>query len=309
MTKHRVPHDRRNKTAPKLAACWAVLLLFAAGACGGPKTGILLMAHGGSEAWNRDVETVAAPLRDKGPVEIAFGMARTSTLEAAVRRLEEQGVRRIAVVRMFISGDSFLKTTEQILGLRALPPQDHAGGSHGATNGHGHMEPPRRIETSASFCLSRKGVGDSPLIDDILLDRVRALSTNPAQESVLILAHGPGDEAENQRWLANMRLRAQRIYEIGPFRHVECETLREDWPARRVEATRHIRAYVGEGSSQGGRVIVIPFRVAGFGPYEKVLKGLTYISDGRGFCPHPNMTQWIEATAEECLRREQPAGS
>lgn len=306
MNEHRKPHSRPNLTTPwlGLAACGAILLLFAIGACGGPKTGILIMAHGGDAAWNRDVEAVAAPLRDKGPVEIAFGMARTSTLEAAVRRLEERGVSRIAVVRMFISGDSFLKTTEQILGLRELPPQSHAH-AHGATNGH--MEPPRRIETSASFALSRQGVGGSPLIDDILLDRVRALSTNPAQESVLILAHGPGDEAENQRWLANMRLRAQRIYEIGPFRHVECETLREDWPARRVEATRHIRGYIEEGSKMGGRVIVIPFRVAGFGPYEKVLEGLTYTSDGRGFCPHPNMTRWIEATAEGCLRREQPA--
>jgi len=65
------------------------------------------MAHGGDESWNRAVETVVAPLRDAYPIEIAFGMARTSTLRAAVERLEDQGVDQIAVVRMFVSGREF----------------------------------------------------------------------------------------------------------------------------------------------------------------------------------------------------------
>lgn len=272
------------------------------GACSAEKTGILVMAHGGDDGWNQDVEAAVAPLRAKCETEIAFGMARSSTLKAAVERLERRGVRKIAVVRMFISGDSFLDRTEVILGRRPPPPETphHA---HPDAGSHSGMEPPRPLRSAATFCLSRKGVGESPLVNDILVDRVAALSTDPAEECVLILAHGPGDEAENQRWLANMRLRAQRIYEIGAFRHIQCETLREDWPARRAEARRRIRRYVQENTQAGRRVIVVPFRVAGFGPYKEVLEGLTYTADGRGFCPHPNMTRWIEATAEECLAR------
>jgi len=294
-----------NRKTKSLILCSILLWL---GACAAPKSGILVMAHGGDAAWNRDVQAAVAPLQKKHPVEIAFGMARSSTLQAAAKRLERRGVRKIAVVRMFISGDSFLDRTEIILGLQPPPPAapTHAATNahaHAATDGHAGMEPPHPIHSSATFCLSRKGVGDSPLVDDILLDRVAALSTHPAQESVLILAHGPADEAENQRWLANMRLRVQRIHEIGSFLHIECETLREDWPTRRAEATRRIRRYVEEAGKAGGRVIVVPFRVAGFGPYKKVLDGLTYVADGRGFCPHPNMTRWIEATADECLAR------
>jgi hypothetical protein len=37
--------------------------------------GILLMAHGGSEEWNRAVEEVVVPLASRQPVEISFGMA------------------------------------------------------------------------------------------------------------------------------------------------------------------------------------------------------------------------------------------
>lgn len=303
-----------------------VLLLVAGvtAGCATPRTGILVMAHGGDEQWNEQVLASVEPLRSKYPIEIAFGMARTSTIRSAVHRLESDGVRRIAVVRMFVSGDSFVEPTEYILGLRDRPgtlvhsdchamsgphevtytvPASHGanrGQNDTASNSH-HMETPERIDTKCSFVLSRRGVGESPLVDDILIDRVQSLSANPANESVLILAHGPADEAENERWLANMRLRAQAIHDIGLFRHVCVETLREDWPDRRREAERRIRQYVESGGTDGGRVIVIPFRIAGFGPYAEILKGLEYVSDGRGFCPHPNITRWIETTATDCL--------
>jgi sirohydrochlorin cobaltochelatase len=308
-------------------------IMAAAVGCGAGPRGILVMAHGGDAAWNRDVETVVAPLRERSPVEIAYGMAVPSALEGALKRLEAQGVRDVAVVRMFISGDSFIEETEYILGLRAERPDsplhdahahhtaassenrraepddvvaltshdDHAHHDHhGGSMGH-HMEPLRRIQTNGRLFLSRRGVAESPLIDDIIVDRVRALSKKPEEESVLLLAHGPGSDAENERWLAKMRLRAQRLYEIGPFRHVQCETLREDWPERRSAAEQRIRRYVEEAGQDGRRVIVVPFRIAGFGPYSDVLAGLDYVADGRGFCPHPNLTRWIEETAESCF--------
>jgi hypothetical protein len=99
-----------------------------------------------------------------------------------------------------------------------------------------------------------------------------------------------------------MQQRSKRIHELGIFREIRCETLREDWPEKRVEAEQRIRQFVTEGRNNNGQVIVIPFRVAGFGPYREVLDGLQYVSEGRGFCPHLNMTQWIELTAQECFQ-------
>jgi len=294
------------------------------------KMGIVVMAHGGNAEWNRDVEAAVKPLRDRYPIEIAYGMARTSTIRAAVERLELQGVQRIAVVRMFISADSFLPETEYILGLRdSLPGSDshthsqaHASGQshaprseasgHNATHamdhhaGHestGHaMETPQPIGPKAQIAISRQGVAESPLIEQILVDRVAALSRDPAGEAVLILAHGHESDAENQRWLELMQQRCARIGTIGSFREVRCETLREDWPQKRAQAEKRIREFVEQHSRQGAKVIVVPFRVAGFGPYKKVLEGLDYVADGRGFCPHPNMSRWIEQSAGQCFR-------
>lgn len=279
-----------------------VALALVAG-CAQKQRGVLVMAHGGDATWNEAVEQVVAPLRDKYPTEIAFGMADSSTMRTAVQTLEARGVREIAVVRMFISGESFLPETEYILGLRSeLPAVALASHSEHEHHGH-HMAPPEQIRTSATILASRNGVAESPLLDDILVERVKALSTNPSQESVLILAHGPGDDGENGSWLANMDRRIARVRELGPFRAVRCETLREDWPEKRAEAEERIRQYVEHGNRGGGRVIVVPFRIAGFGPYAEVLHGLSYLADGRGFCPHPNMTSWIEQTAEACFLR------
>ena len=49
-----------------------------------------------------------------------------------------------------------------------------------------------------------------------------------------------------------------------------------------------------KSAPEGGRAIVIPFRVQGFGPYAEVFKGLEYVSDQQGLIPHPNVTRWIE---------------
>lgn len=265
------------------------------------------MAHGGTKEWNAAVEAAAAPLRERWAVEVCYGMAVSSAIETSVKRLEEKGAREIAVVRLFVSGDSWREETEYILGLRSSLPEEkkraHASlPHHGPGHGHHAMEAPRPIARRAEVAMSRDGLGDSPLVDDILVDRVKALSTEPASETVLVVAHGPGDDAEDARWIADMKERLAALRSVGQFKRVEVATLREDWPEKRKAAEARIRAIVEEGSASG-RVIVVPFRVAGFGPYGEVLKGLTYVSDGRGFLPHPNVTRWIDQTASALLAR------
>ena len=76
------------------------------------------------------------------------------------------------------------------------------------------------------------------------------------------------------------------------------ETLREDWPDQRDAAERRIRSFVDEASSDGGRAIVVPYRVQGFGPYTKVLEGLRYASDGQGLVPSPQVRVWVRRQAE-----------
>jgi hypothetical protein len=133
----------------------------------------------------------------------------------------------------------------------------------------------------------------------VLVERVRALSRDPQRESILILSHGPEDDSENERWLALIDARAGDVRRTAPFRRVRVETLREDWPEKRAASEARIRAFVEQAGRDGGRAIVIPYRVAGFGPYAQVLDALSYVSDGKGLLPSLAVAQWVRRQVEE----------
>ena len=267
--------------------------------------GVLVMAHGGSPEWNAAVMAAVQPLRGQNTLEVAFGMADAVSIQEAVRRLEARGIRRIGVVRLFISGDSWYDRTEQILGLRpgAPPFPAQTGHSHeGTRGGQAHSMEFWRVQTEASYALSKHGLAEAEGVGAVLAERARALSRHPWKEDVLILAHGAGDDSENERWIAYIDTRAQKVRDALPFRRVQVMTLREDWPEKRAEAERRIRTFVSRARDDGVTTILIPFRVQGFGQYAKVLSGLDYAADSLGLVPHANVTQWI-AEEIETLRR------
>jgi sirohydrochlorin ferrochelatase len=287
-----------------LAATLLSALLAGCASPGAPRAaadngyGVLVMAHGGPRQWNESVLAAAGSLKDKYRVEVAFGMADAASLQESVRKLEAQGARRIGVVRLFVSGESWYERTEQILGVAAGAPSRPAQAGHHAHGAHGgHSMEFWRLDSQAAYALSKQGLAESPLMDEVLADRARALSQRPALEDVLILAHGPGDDAENARWIAYLEARTEALRRALSFRRVQVETLREDWPEKRKTAEARIREYVRQAADTGGRAIVIPFRVQGFGPYARVLQGLQYVSDGQGLLPHANVAKWMQDQA------------
>ncbi len=269
------------------------------------------MAHGGAPDWNAAVEEAVAPLRSFTPTVVAFGMAVPDSLQQAVRELERQGVTRIVGVRLFVSIESFRHRIEYLLGVRPDPPMPRA--TRALRAGNAPSGDARRsdslatvmspVETSASIVLNQEGLSQSPAVGDILLERVLAQSESPRTESVLILAHGMADDRTNSRLISDIDRLADRIRTARAFRSVSVHTLREDWTEKRGLSEQRIRDFVEGGNRDGGRVIVVPFRLHGFGPYGKVLAGTEHIADGIGLLPHATITEWIKGqTAEACSR-------
>jgi sirohydrochlorin ferrochelatase len=285
-------------TVPALCALLAVLVGCAPSrpadlSPAADKAGVMVMAHGGEPEWNATVQDAVAPLRSWTPVVVAFGMAVPDSLQRAVRELEAEGVTQIAVVRLFVSAASFRHRTEYILGVRPDPPPPYDRSEHGVAP----------IERAASIVINEQGLSQSPRIGMVLAARVAALSSTPPQESVLILAHGMGDDRTNDVLVSDIDRLADQVRALGPFRAVQVETLREDWDEKRPLAEQRIRGFVEAGSRDSGRVIVVPFRVSGFGPYRDVLEGLDYVADGVGLLPHPQVSAWIEEQAGSSFRR------
>lgn len=273
--------------------------LQAADADAGDDFGVLLMAHGGIDSWEREVADTLAPLQREFPMEIAWGMADAASLQRSVDALEARGVDRIGVVRLFVSGESWYERTGQILGIMPGAPERSEVPADAHAGHHGMSMEFWQLDTDAAFAMSRQGLSEAPEMGEVLVKRVQALSHEPAREDLLVLAHGPADDAENRRWLADIDERADAVRAAVPLRRVKVMTLREDWPEEREAAVQAIRAFVERAADENGVAIVIPYRVQGFGPYEEVLEGLDYLSDGRGLVPHPHVTEWVRRQALE----------
>ena len=317
---------------PLLLAALALVLATGATAQPADAPGLLVMAHGGDPAWNTSVEDALAPLRDRYPLSLAFGMADPASLGAGIEELAEQGAERAAVVRLFLDGRSFLHQTEYFLGLREDPPAvfvlhgahgapaghgaaghggGHATAGHGAGQGaaaghdgaHAAAATPQPVAHDLALALSPDGLMQADEVADILAARAEAISQSPAEESVLVLAHGTGDDVENARWIAAMERLTGGLRADG-YHAVRVETLREDWPEPRAAAERAIRGFVTAETEAGRRVLVVPFRLSGFGPYRAVLDGLDYTASEAGILPHAAVTDWVEREYRAVLARE-----
>ena len=128
--------SRTARTGWLLALLPALLLVAPAVA---ESQGILLLAHGGSDDWNREVLALAERVESTRPVEVAFGMANKRTIRDAVDRLAEREVTNIVAVPLFVSShSSVMRATEYLLGSRdEAPPELQAFARMGARMGAG----------------------------------------------------------------------------------------------------------------------------------------------------------------------------
>ncbi len=251
--------------------------------------GVLIMPHGSIQPYNDGLETVITPLRKRYRVEVAPGMGDPLILGQAVRKLERDGIKRIIFIRMYAMEESMKAKTDYILGLSRQPP------------GHHHRSLPPRIRSSAVF-YPFGGYEEDPLIAEILEERILEISEQPKNETVILLAHGAGDDETDKRWIDIINGNIERIREkLPPFRSIEAMTMREDWPDKRRQSLEKIRRRIEKGNQNGGRVLIVSNRLYGSGPYQRLLGEAGFKMNHQGLVPHPNLTRWLEKGIEQTL--------
>lgn len=198
----------------------ALLPVAAVGQASGP--GVLLLAHGGAAEWNDHVKALAQQVDQSLPTEIAFGMASCGSMQAAIDRLGTRGVTQIVAVPLFVSSySSVITSTEYLLGLRhEAPPEleifakmDHS--SHGAAGSndhtaHGAADPTTPVASALPVQMTT-ALNRHVLIGQIAADRAKSISNRPENEAVILVAHGPVPDDDNQRWLADMAVLAEQV--------------------------------------------------------------------------------------------------
>lgn len=272
--------------------------------------GIVLLAHGGQPEWNDRVTAVAKQVEATHPTEVAFGMATRATIQDAIDKLSARGVTEIVAVPLFISShSSVITSTEYLLGLRPEAPKDlaifakmshGAGGSHADTVDHSaHADPASPVKTTATLRMT-PAFNRHEIIGAILGDRAQAISTQPVNEAVILVAHGPVPEDDNRKWLEDMAVLAGYVKKSAAFASVDYMTVRDDaGPAIRDEATRELRAKIDAQRALGRRVLIVPHLMS-FGGIEqgirKRLEGLDYTMTAQGLMPDDRIVAWVLAS-------------
>lgn len=252
--------------------------------------GVVLMPHGSNKLWNDTVEKTIEPLKDRYPIEIAYGMADYSTIQEAVSRLEARGIRRIIFGRMYALQESMKAESDYILGLSREP----------VIRRH-HSADFRQLRSSAVFT-TFGGYEEDPNIASVLLERVNEMSRNPEKETVLLISHGSGDDELNKKWLSIMGRNVENMKKASTkrFKSIKAATLREDWPDKMKDSLMEIKQIIEEGS-RDGRVIIIPNRLAESGFYREVLEGFHFDMNPNGIAPHHFVTEWLEREIKKAI--------
>ena len=278
--------------------------------------GILLLAHGGSDDWNREVLALADRIDSSRPVEVAFGMANKRTIQDAVDRLTERGVSGIVAVPLFISShSSVLRATEYLLGSRdEAPPELQAFARMGARRDSGHADADAdadadpsfdrttRVETAVPISVTTALDGHS-LVAEILISRAVDVSRTPEDEIVVLVAHGPSSAEDNDLWLDNMRSLAERMRTRTRFSRIQYLTVRDDAPDPvQSQATAELRAVVEGAVQEGKSVLVVPLLLA-YGGIEvgirRRLEGLPYRMARQALLPDVRLAQWVLVQAAD----------
>ncbi|MEA1906637.1 MAG: CbiX/SirB N-terminal domain-containing protein, partial [Euryarchaeota archaeon] len=303
-----------------------------------------------SEAWCAPVRAAIHNVDLPYPVELGFlEFVPGETINAAVDRLDKHGVKNIIAVPLFVSSHSdHIAEVEYVLGLRDSLPGAHGASEMGvmsstreragmitfasgkevmrsvvqkdgryfisrmAVAGHpGGDEEEELVPVESSAAITLTGaIDDHWLVGEILADRVRALSTNPANETVVLVAHGADNETDIAGWIndsmslaeqVDLRLRfisgEEPALDLAGVRYsflFHNETLHPDIKTRAVV----------EDVSTTSDALVVPFMVSpGFftGTFipRMELANLTYAYDGDALLPHPKIADLIEIKASE----------
>jgi hypothetical protein len=276
------------------------------------KTGILLLAHGGSKQWNDEVSKLAAQVNETAPVEVAFGMATKRNIQSAIDRLASRGVGEIVAVPLFVSShSSVITSTEYLLGARKeAPPElavyakmDHSHGEHHASDAT--IDPMTPVKSPVSIRMVT-ALDRHAIVSEILVSRAISISREPERETVVIVAHGPVSDEENAKWLADMAALAERIKKASRFQHIEYLTVRDDAPEPiRSQATAELRSVVERAIGEGRKVLIVPLLLS-YGGIEngvkKRLEGLSYTICRQALLPDDRLARWVLLSAEIAAR-------
>jgi hypothetical protein len=250
-------------------------------------TGVLVLTHGVGENSDRLIRDAYLPMAKKTPVAIGFGMSMmdSSHLQSAVDDLRAHGARRIILVDEGTTTkyNSLTRHWQYIFGM--YPESSY-------------MDVPKINAPGVEFVWAGH-FNDHPLITEMLYDSARSVSTDPANEVLIIVGHGPEDSADNGPDLKILQAHVDRLKARKTFADVRIINLQDDAivPVRESNV-RKLRSWIQQATKSGRKVIVVPIAAASFGVQQHIktdLRGLQYTFAEKGLVENPRFIEWVDS--------------
>jgi sirohydrochlorin cobaltochelatase len=238
---------------------------------------VLVIAHGSPDPhWMERVEEAVRPYRRQMLIRVAYlDGVEGRDIADEVERLERAGVETIAAVPLFVTAGS--THVSEIRGMLGLEPDAITP----------NVKP---VATRARF-LWCQPLEDHPLVEQIVCERLRALSVDPHREALLLVGHGSDLPGYRERWgrlLHRLTFRLQNRYYFSAAGYA---TLRPDTVATRARQL-----------ASCGELVVLPLFVSqGYFTRRALperLAGVSYRYDGSAYLPHPLIGEWIVQSAK-----------
>jgi hypothetical protein len=251
--------------------------------------GVLIMSDDRARDWTKLVRKIMQSAELPCPYETFFGNGDTadelSDLKDYVTRLEDRGATTIVVVPLLTSPYSrTYKQWRYLLGVGMEP------GYRQATFF------PVKPHANIQFV---DPLNDSAAVVEILLDRAQEISTNPQEESVIVVAKGPADRDDNAGYARILRSVAIRLQERGNFKSVESFAMRDEAPAAVKEyAMQDLRSRIDSMNRNGLRVLLVPLLLNAEGLEHRLgleLRGLSYAFNTKPLFPDSRISEWIRS--------------
>jgi len=258
--------------------------------------GTLIVAHGGGPRWDAQVLQVARMVSTGGPVAVSFLMgpgAATARFQDVAQQLVEEGATQIVVVPMLVSSHS--GHYEQIRYLAGQVDTLSEVMMH-----HLHMSGIERPTLQVPIRVAA-AIDDAAQAARVLTERALAIASQPREQALFIVGHGPNSAEDHAEWMRNLRVVADSVRAASGFRDVKVGLVRDDAPAPvRAEAVRSVRETIGlQHELTGRQVVVVPVLISkGSVSEEKIpadLAGLPIIYGADALMPHPEMARWVES--------------
>jgi sirohydrochlorin cobaltochelatase len=265
------------------------------------RTGLLVVAHGATPAWNQRVRDVVRQVQwDRGPVAVAFLMgveADSAGWSAGVKALVAGGATDAIVVPLMVStfGDH-VRQIEHYAGVRSELPAGLAAHDH------------RDMAATPMIPMRVTGALDAaPELGAILLDAWRALPASDRTRPVLLLAHGPQTDADAAHWGRNLGTVGQVLSAGGLVADLRIALVRDDAaPAVRAAAIQAARDTVTALAARArDSVVVIPILIS-TGSLDRLklpgdLAGVPAAMRPAPLAPSPRLARWIERVSADAL--------